>query len=119
VIGMSVWSHLQRKMHTAQQNLDIMATTGEVLLDLVLCDEPGPTSPTGGGVVEHIEDREPGGVSRSQLIQFSFEQDILRVYVGIDEANLGLVRGVLENSTNDLEHGSDSGASSDHTELTR
>jgi len=106
-------------MHTTQQNLDIMATAGEVLLDLVLGYEPGTTSPTGRGVVEHIEDCEPGGVNGSQLIQFSLEQDIFWVDVGVDEANLGLVRRVLEGSTDDLEHGSDSGSPSDHSELTR
>jgi len=106
-------------MHTTQQNLDIMGTTREMLPDLIFGDESRPASPTGRGVVEHIEDRELGRVSKSQRIQLSLEQDILRVHIGVDEANLGLVRGVLENSTDDLEHGSDSGPSSNHSELTR
>ena len=96
-----------------------MTTIGEVLLDLVLGDESGTTSPTSRGIVEHVEDREPGGVSGSQFIQFSLEQDILGVNVGVDEANLGLVRRVLESSTDDLEHGSDSGSSGDHAKLAR
>lgn len=96
-----------------------MASTGEVLFNLVLCDESRTTGPPGGGVVEHIENREPGGVSRSQFVQFSFEQDIFLVNIGVDEAELGFVHRILECSTDDLEHGSDSGPSSDHSELTR
>ena len=106
-------------MRTTQQNLDIMAGPGEVLLNLLLCDESGPTSPTGRGVVEYIEDREPGGVNRGQLVQFGPEQDILWVNIGVNKAELGLVRRVLEGGADDLEHGSDSGSPSDHSELTR
>ena len=95
-----------------------MAATGEVLLDLVLGDESGATSPAGRGIVEYIEDREPARVSGNQFIQLSLEQDILWVNVGIDEAELCLVRRVLEGSTDDLEHGSDPGSSSNHPELT-
>ena len=96
-----------------------MAATGEVLLDLVLGDESGATSPAGRGIVEYIEDREPARVSGSQFIQLSLEQDILWVNVGIDEVDLCLVRRVFKGSTDDLEHGSDSGSPSDHSELTR
>ena len=96
-----------------------MTATGEVLLNLILGDESGTTSPTGRGIVEHVEDSEPGGMSGSQLIQFSFEQDIFWIDVGINKADLGLVRRVLESSTDDLEHGSDSGSSSNHSKFTR
>ena len=96
-----------------------MASTGEVLLNLVLGDEPRPTGPTGRGVVEYVEDRKPGRVGGSQLIQFSLEQDILWVNVCVDEAELGLIRRVLEGGTDDLEHGSDSGSPGDHSKLTR
>lgn len=119
MIEVSVWVHLGRKVRTTQQNLDIVTTTGEVRLNLVLGDESGTTSPTSRGIVEHVEDREPGGVRGSQPIQFSLEQDILRINVGVNEGNLGLVRRVLEGSTDDLEHGSDSGSSSDHSKFTR
>ena len=106
-------------MHTTQQNLDIVITAWKVLLNLVFGDESGTASPTGRGVVEHVVDGEPGGVSGSQLIQFSLEQDILWVDVGIDKADLGLILGVLESGTDDLEHGSDSSSSGDHSKLTR
>ena len=106
-------------MHTTQQNLDIVAATGEVLLDLVLRDKTGSTGPTSRGIIEHIEHRESGGVNGSQPIQLSLEQNILRINVRVDEGDFCLVRGVLESSTDDLEHGSDSGSTSDHPELTR
>lgn len=54
----------------------------------------------------------------SQFIQFNLEQNILHVDVGVDEAELGFVLGVLESGTDDLEHGSDSGSTSDHSEFT-
>jgi len=119
MIGVSVWVHLRRNVRTTQQNLDIMTATREVLLNLVLGDESGTTSPTSRGIVEHVEDREPDGVRGSQLIQFSLEQDILWINVGVNEGDLCLVRRVLESSTDDLEHGSDPGSSSDHSKLTR
>ena len=104
-------------MHTTQKNLDIVATTGEVLLDLILCDEPGTAGPARRRVVEHVEDGEPGRVSNSQLIQFSLEEYILRVDISIDEADGGFVLGVFESGADDLEHGSDSGPTSDHSKL--
>ena len=96
-----------------------MAATGEVFLDLILGDESGATSPTGRRVIQYVKYSEPGGVSNGQLVQFSLEQDILRVDVGVDKADLGFVLGVLESGTDDLEHGGDSGSASDHSELTR
>lgn len=107
------------RTRTTQQNLDIMATIGEVLLNLIFGNEPGTTSPTGRWVVEHIEDSEPGRVSGYQLIQFGLEQDVRWIDVGIDETNFGLIRRVFESSADNLEHGCDTGSSSDHSELTR
>ena len=96
-----------------------MATAGEVLVNLVLANETGTTSPTGRRVVEHVEDREPGRVSSGQFIQFGLKQDILWVDVGIDEADSGFVLGVFESGADDLEHGGDARSTSDHSKLTR
>ena len=96
-----------------------MATAGEVLLNLILGHEPGTAGPIGRWVVEHIEDGEPGGVSGCQFIQFDLEQDIRWIDVGVDEGDFCLIRGIFESSTDDLEHGSDTGSSSDHSELAR
>ena len=108
-----------KKTHTTQQNLDIMATVGEVLLNLVLGNETGTASPIGRWVVEHIEDGEPGRMGRCQLIQFGLEQDVRWIDVGVDETNFSLIRGIFESSTDNLEHGGDTRSSSDHSELTR
>lgn len=96
-----------------------MATAGEVLFDLVLGNKTRTPSPARRRVVEHVVDCEPGRVSSRQLIQFSLEQDILRVDISVDEADLGLILGVFESSTDDLEHRGDSGSTSDHPELAR
>jgi hypothetical protein len=106
-------------MHTTQKNLDIVATAGEVLLDLVLGNEAGTASPAGGRVVEYVEDSEPSRVSGGQVIQFNLEQDILWVDIGVDEVDDGFVLGVFKSSADDLEHGGDSGSTSDHSKLTR
>lgn len=119
MIGVSVWSHPLRGMHTTQKNLDVMVTIGEVLFNLVLGNETGAAGPAERRVVEYVEDGEPSRVSSDQLIQFSLEQYILRVDIGVDEADLGFVLRVFESSTDDLEHGGDSGPTSDHSKLTR
>ena len=106
-------------MHTTQKDFDIVATTGKVIFDLSLRNETGAASPAGGRVVEDVEDREPSRVSGSKLIQFSLEQYILWVDVGVDEADLGSVFGIFKSGTDDLEHGGNSGSASDHSELTR
>ena len=56
---------------------------------------------------------------RGKLIQFLFQQDVLGVDVGVNQAELSLVRRVLEGCTDDLEHGCNSGTTCDHTEGTR
>lgn len=56
---------------------------------------------------------------RRQLIQLFLQQNILRVHVGVNQTELGLIRGVLERSTDDLEHRCDTGTSCDHAEGTR
>jgi hypothetical protein len=105
-------------MRTTQQNLNIVVTVRKVFFDVILGDESRTTSPTGRGVVEHVKDRESCRVDSGQLIQLGFEQNILWVDIRIDEVDFGFVRGVLKSSTDDLEHGGDSGSTSNHSELT-
>ena len=58
-----------------------------------------------------------------QLVQLLLEQDVIGVDVGKEQVNLGgvvaAVTGtVADDGLNDLEHGSDTGATSDHTNVT-
>lgn len=85
--------------------------------DLVLCDEANTTLPVGWGVVQNVVDREAILVFLRKLIQFGAQQDILDVHVGIYECELGTVQRVLQGCTDDLEHGRNSGSSSDHAQF--
>lgn len=85
--------------------------------NLVLSDETNTTLPVGWGVVQNVVYREAILVFLRKLIQFSAQQDILDVNVGIYECELGTVQRVLQSCTDDLEHGRNSGPPSDHAQF--
>lgn len=86
-----------------------------MLLDVLLGDKADTTLPSSRGIVQDVVDFESVGEHGDQVIQFDFEKDIVFVNVGVDEAEFGGVSGVEESVSSDLEHGSDSGSTSDHT----
>jgi hypothetical protein len=53
----------------------------------------------------------------NQFIQLRFEQDVFKPDVGVDERDFGLVLWVLHHGTNNLQHGGDASATSDHAEV--
>ena len=53
----------------------------------------------------------------NQFIQLRFEQDVFKPDVGVDERDFGLVLWVLHDGTNNLQHGGDASATSDHSEV--
>lgn len=56
------------------------------------------------------------GVVGRDLVKVLLQQDVLLVNVGEDKVNLSLVLRVLGDGADDLEHGGDSGSSSNHGE---
>jgi hypothetical protein len=109
----------EEKERTTQQNFDIVRGFRHVLLDLPLRDESSTPVPSRRRVVQHVIHFESPGERFSQRVQLLLEQDILGADIGVDQAEFGLVCGVLQDSANDLEHGRDSGAACYHTQLAR
>lgn len=90
-------------------------------LDHVRGDEADTTSPALRGVVQDIVNIE-ALVLLGQLLQLLLEQNIVGVDVGEDQIDLGgvvtTVAGTVANdSLDNLEHGSDTGTTSDHTNV--
>lgn len=63
-------------------------------------------------------DGEAVGISGSEVVEFFFEENVVDVYVGVDEGELCLVGRVLESSSDDLKHGRYAGASGNHADVT-
>ena len=57
-------------------------------------------------------------MSGNEFIKFSSAKDVLNINVCVDQAEFGTVEGVVESSTKNLEHGSDTSATSDHANFT-
>ena len=91
-------------------------------LDHLGGDEAEATVPARRGVVEHVEDTE-AVVLLGELLQLITEEDIFLIDVGEDQVNFsGVVTAVAgtvaDNGLNDLQHGGDTGTSSNHTDVT-
>lgn len=90
-------------------------------LDHIRSNETNTTVPALGRVVQHVVHTE-AVVLLCQSVQFVLEQDILRVDVGKDQVNLGgvvasVAGSVTDDGLDDLEHGGDTGTTSDHTNV--
>lgn len=90
---------------------------GEVFFDVLLGDKADATLPAGWRVVEDVKDLELGFVNVEKLFEVVLEEDILFVDVGVYESDGGLVKGIAEGSTDDLDHGGDAGAACDHADV--
>lgn len=90
-------------------------------LDHVGGDKADTTSPALGRVVQNVVDVE-ALVLLGKLVQLLLEQNILSHDIGKDQVNLGgvvtTVAGtVADDGFNDLQHGGDTGTTSDHTNV--
>lgn len=87
-------------------------------LDHVGSDEANATSPALRRVVEHVVNTE-ARVLAGKLVQVLSQENVILVDVGKDEIDLSLVasRSASEDSLCDLQHGSDTSATGDHTEV--
>lgn len=67
--------------------------------------------------VQHVVNLKPLGVHSSQFVQLRLEQNVFKPNVGVDERYFCLVLVVLHDGTNNLQHGGDASATSDHPEM--
>jgi len=90
----------------------------ETYLNHVRSHEANATSPAGRRVVEHVVHAE-ARVLTGELVQVLLQKNVLLVDVCEDEVDLGLISGssASEDSLGDLQHGSDTGTASNHTEV--
>jgi len=89
----------------------------KVIVDVILGDKANTAIPARRGVVEDVEEFELGGVVVDKLIKIVLEKNILGVDVGIDEGDGCFVGGVAKDGTDDLDHGSEAGTTSDHADM--
>lgn len=89
-----------------------------MLLHVVLGDKANTTFPAGRGVVKDVEDLELGSMDVVQFLEVVSQENILFIDVGVNEGDGGEVGRVFEYGSDDLDHGCDAGATSDHAELT-
>jgi hypothetical protein len=73
-----------------------------VLLDHGSVDESNASVPVVRRVVEDVVDVEPLGVLGRERIELGLEENVLVRDVGVDEGELGSVKGVLERGADDL-----------------
>lgn len=94
-------------------------STGRPYGNHVAGDVTDAAGPARRGLVKNVVHTE-ASVFLGKGVQVLLQQDILRGNVGEDEVNLGLVTGgaATNDSANDLEHGSDTSAASNHTKVT-
>ena len=85
---------------------------------MLLRDKAHATFPAGRGVVKDIEYLEPGPMEVMQFPEVVSQEDILFIDVGIDESDGGGVGRIPECGTDDLDHGCDASATSNHAEVT-
>lgn len=86
--------------------------------DHVSSNVANTTSPALGRVVEHVVDAD-AIIFLDESVEVFLQQNILGRDVGKDEVDFGLVAGstTTDDGTNDLKHGSNTRASSDHAKV--
>jgi hypothetical protein len=103
---------------SAKKNLDIRSRGGELLLDHIRSNEANAAGPSLGRVVKNVvyPDTRVLGCERVKVL---LQQNVLGVDVGKDEVDLGgvAVCAATDDRLDDLEHGCDASATSDHTEV--
>jgi hypothetical protein len=89
-----------------------------VLFDVLFCDKANASLPGWRWIVQNVVDLEPvQSMSFLQCLKICLEKDIVRIHVSIKQGNLGSISRIPEASTNDLDHGSNSGTASNHCDM--
>lgn len=108
---------IDHRRWSTHENLVSLFRTRQVLLDGLLGYESSVTTPSLGRVIEEVVDSESIRVVSSQSVQFILEQNVFLSDIGVDEIDLSLVLRVLQGSSDDLKTRSESGTTSNHTNL--
>lgn len=85
-------------------------------LNHLLRYKPFPTGPALRRIIQHQIKFKPVFLVPGELLQFTSQEDIFLIYICEDKRDLSLVGFVLEDGPDDLQHGCDSRAASDHSE---
>ena len=102
----------------ADEDLHVAGRRRKLLLDHIGRDEANTPSPTLRGIVEDVMYTELG-VTGGKRVEIGLEQDVVGVYVGEDEVDLGLVASgaAAVDGLDDLQHGSDTSSACNHAEV--
>ena len=88
-----------------------------MLFNVLLGDKTNTTLPARGWVIEDIDDLEFLLVDVHKFLEVIPEKNIFLVNVGINEGDSGAIERVPESSTDDLNHGRNTGTSGDHAQV--
>ena len=88
-----------------------------MLFNVVLGDKTDTTLPARGWVVEDINDLEFLLVDIHEFLEVIPEKDIFFVDIGVNKGDGGAIERVPEGGTDDLNHGRDTGTTSNHAQV--
>lgn len=88
-----------------------------MLFNMLLGDKADTTLPARGWVIEDIDDLEPLLVDVREFLEVMPEKNIFLVDVGVNKGDGSAIERVLKSSTDDLNHGRNTGTSSDHAQV--
>jgi hypothetical protein len=119
-VEVGVAGKVDHRRRTTQQDYGVRRRRRQSVPDHVRVDEADRVLPLGGIAASiycepHLESV---GMRCFQSLQLLSQEDVLLRLIGEQEPQLGLViLGILEDSSDQLEHWSDSGSSGDHANL--
>jgi len=102
---------------TTDKDLGTRARTRKVLSNVLFRDKANTTLPVRRRIVQDVIDLEAIREHGNEVVEFSPEQNVLLVDVGVDEGEFGWVTGIEKGITDDLKHGGDTSSSGNETEL--
>ena len=112
-----LWTAIKR--HTTYQELAVrVPRVGEMFLDYFFSDKANATFPTWRRVVEDVKYFETLLVDIHEFLEVIFQQNIFLIYISVDQGNCCAIGRVLEGSTDDLNHGRNTGTARNHAKVT-
>lgn len=116
-LSRSIDKHLSNSKRTANKDFGRSAGTWQMLLDVLLGNKTDAALPAGRRVVQNVVHLEAVGKHGNKIVELNSEQYVVLVDVGVYKIELGWVTGVEKGVASDLEHGSDTSAACNHTNL--
>jgi len=103
---------------TANENFAVSCSrVREVLFNVLLGDKTDTPLPARGWVVEDINDLEFLLVDIHEFLEVIPEKDIFLIDVGVNKGDGGAIERVPEGGTDDLNHGRNTGTTSNHAQM--